>query len=565
MQGAGIFTHHSLISALKQLRYNLPLMKPTSLRTSKVLALFLISGMLLSACGSDLWGTYDPYLTRTPTPGVTGTVPADPVSTQIPTPTSIPTSTPLPPSATQVTPTVIKPTNTATAVVVTSLPGSTIYYTSQSGDTPDVVAIHFGIKVSEITSSIPLPATGFINPGTLLIMPNGLSQTPTSPSQPIIPDSELVDSPSAVNFNIEEYVKSAGGKLSTFHEDMAGVGTISGAEGVKRISLGSSISPRLLLTLIQYYTGWVQGQSKPDLDEKHLFGYNNPAYDPAYPSLYQPMRLVVQDLLTGYYSWRAGNLSELTFPDGTTLRIAPGLNAGSVALQYFFSKHLNYAEWLQVVNPDSGFLSLFKSMFGDPWERSSELGPLFPPNLIQPIFTLPFEVGVPWTLTYGPHPAWEQESALGAMDFAPPMDAPGCADSNAWVVAIAPGQIVRSESSYVVLDLDGDGFEQTGWVVIYQHIATKDRVSAGTRVDAGTHIGHPSCEGGTANGTHTHIARKYNGEWVAAGGPLPFVLSGWTAHAGKKSGEGSLTKDDKVVIASQVSEHQSQIIRQPGE
>ena len=117
----------------------------------------------------------------------------------------------------------------------------------------------------------------------------------------------------------------------------------------------------------------------------------------------------------------------------------------------------------------------------------------------------------------------------------------------------------------MVLDLNGDGFEQTGWVVIYQHIGARDRIPAGSWVNAGDHIGHPSCEGGTALGTHTHIARKYNGEWVAAGGPLPFVLSGWTAHAGNLSGEGTLTKDDKVITASPVSEGFSKIIRQPGE
>jgi murein DD-endopeptidase MepM/ murein hydrolase activator NlpD len=203
-------------------------------------------------------------------------------------------------------------------------------------------------------------------------------------------------------------------------------------------------------------------------------------------------------------------------------------------------------------------------MFGDPWARANELGPLFPPNLIQPTFTLPFDVGVPWTLTGGPHPAWEAESAWGALDFAPPASVPGCFTSDAWVVAVATGQIVRSESSYVVLDLDGDGFEQTGWVMIYQHVATKDRIPAGTRVSAGDHIGHPSCEGG-ATGTHVHIARKYAGEWVAAGDPLPFVLSGWTAHAGNIPYIGTLTKGDKVITASQVSEHKSQIIRQPGE
>jgi hypothetical protein len=278
------------------------------------------------------------------------------------------------------------------------------------------------------------------------------------------------------------------------------------------------------------------------------------------------MRLMVRDLLTGYYSWRAGTLTELTFPDKTTLRLAPNLNAGSVALQYMFSRHLNYADWLKVIDPDTGFIILYKSMlFGDPWERAQELGPLFPPDLNQPTFTLPFEVGALWALTGGPHPAWEQESALAALDFAPGAAVSGCVESNAWVVAIAPGQIVRSESSYVVLDLDGDGFEQTGWVVIYQHIATKDRIPSGTRVAAGAHIGHPSCEGGIATGTNLHIARKYNGEWVGAGDPLPFVLSGWTAHYGSAPYKGTLTKGDKTITASQSGTHESQIIRQPGE
>ena len=57
-------------------------------------------------------------------------------------------------------------------------------------------------------------------------------------------------------------------------------------------------------------------------------------------------------------------------------------------------------------------------------------------------------------------------------------------------------------------------------------------------MDEGDHIGHPSCEGGRAVGTHLHIARKYNGEWVGAGGALPFVLSGWTTHEGETSTHG---------------------------
>jgi hypothetical protein len=97
--------------------------------------------------------------------------------------------------------------------------------------------------------------------------------------------------------------------------------------------------------------------------------------------------------------------------------------------------------------------------------------------------------------------------------------------------------------------------------VLYLHIATKDRIPVGTWVNAGDHIGHPSCEGGIAWGTHVHIARKYNGEWVSAGDPLPFVLSGWKVHAGNTPSKGTLTKGDKVITASDVSSHESQIIR----
>jgi len=151
------------------------------------------------------------------------------------------------------------------------------------------------------------------------------------------------------------------------------------------------------------------------------------------------------------------------------------------------------------------------------------------------------------------------------LDFAPAMDAPGCGVTDAWVVAPASGLIVRSETGFVVLDLDGDGFEQTGWVVLFQHIATKDRIKAGIWVTAGEHIGHPSCEGGLATGTHVHIARKYNGEWVAAGDPLPFILSGWTAHAGTQTRVGTLTKGNVTLTASDVGIHESQITRKPGE
>jgi hypothetical protein len=121
--------------------------------------------------------------------------------------------------------------------------------------------------------------------------------------------------------------------------------------------------------------------------------------------------------------------------------------------------------------------------------------------------------------------------------------------------------VVRSERGIVTLDLDGDGLEQTGWVLMYMHIADQGRVAAGTWVQTDTPLGHPSCEGGQATGTHVHLARKYNGEWLAADGPLPMVLSGWVAHVGVLPYEGTLVKDGRTVSAHPDGSSGSTIVR----
>ena len=110
--------------------------------------------------------------------------------------------------------------------------------------------------------------------------------------------------------------------------------------------------------------------------------------------------------------------------------------------------------------------------------------------------------------------------------------------------------MVRSDRGLVVLDLDGDGKEQTGWVIIYLHVSSENRIAVGTWVDKGDRLGHPSCEGGISTGTHVHIARKFNGEWIAADGPIPFDLSGWVAHAGQEAYQGYLERGDETVIAN---------------
>jgi murein DD-endopeptidase MepM/ murein hydrolase activator NlpD len=125
----------------------------------------------------------------------------------------------------------------------------------------------------------------------------------------------------------------------------------------------------------------------------------------------------------------------------------------------------------------------------------------------------------------------------------------GCVPSLEWVTAVAAGKIVRTGQGTVLLDLDGDGRESTGWVILYLHIADQDKVQAGAYVEVGDRIGHPSCEGGTATGTHVHIARKYNGEWIPADAHIPFDLGGWVAEPGPQEYQGTLVRGDQVVTA----------------
>jgi LasA protease len=115
---------------------------------------------------------------------------------------------------------------------------------------------------------------------------------------------------------------------------------------------------------------------------------------------------------------------------------------------------------------------------------------------------------------------------------------------------MADGIVSRSEAGVVMEDLDGDGNERTGWNILYLHIAAVGEARLGQRLKRGDMLGLPSCEGGMATGTHVHIARKYNGEWIPIDSAIPFDLEGWIAHTGDVFYQGTLTRGDQTVTAS---------------
>jgi murein DD-endopeptidase MepM/ murein hydrolase activator NlpD len=180
-------------------------------------------------------------------------------------------------------------------------------------------------------------------------------------------------------------------------------------------------------------------------------------------------------------------------------------------------------------------------------------------SLQQPEMVLPFENGKTWAYTGGPHTGWGSGLPFAAIDFAPPSESSGCVQSREWVTAVADGVITHHDTGVLELDLDGDGDPRTGWVVLYLHIATRDKAAVGKIVRAGEILGHPSCEGGTSTGTHIHIARKYNGEWIAAEGQLAFNLEGWVAENGRTPYEGYLRRFSQLVTACTCSNAASQL------
>jgi LysM repeat protein len=428
-------------------------------------------------------------------------------------------------------------------------------YMVQPGDTLPALAGRFSVSPEEIVSDRSLAAEAYLPTGQRLVIPNkvGIVHYPSA----VLPDSEVVNGPSAAGFSIRDYIQNAGGFLSTYSETVNGT-TLSGADIIEKVALENSINPRFLLAFLEFRSGWVLGAPGDLPDLEHPIGF----YVPDYRGLYKELVLTATQLGKGYYGWRSGDLTSMEFLDGEVLRLSPSLNPASAAVQRLFALFYRRQDWEAALYGPDKFLDLYRRMFGDPWARAAGVEPLFPSGLTQPALELPFAVGERWGFTGGPHLTWNSGSPRGALDFSPTTGSPACTTSPAWVTASAPGVVTRSSDDVVALDLDGDGFEQTGWVLIFLHVPETDRIPAGTRVSLDDQLGHPSCERGKSTGTHVHIARKYNGEWILADGPLPFVLSGWEIQEGSKSYQGTLVKGDRAVTANPGGPSSSLIIRE---
>ena len=431
-------------------------------------------------------------------------------------------------------------------------PGELVDYTAQNGDTLPALAARFNTTVDEIREAnpiIPLDATT-MPPGMPMKIP--IYYLPLwGTAYQSIPDHAFVNGPAQIGFSTSAFVAGTSGWLKHYRV-YAGERMRTGAEAVDYIAQNYSISPQLLLALLEYQTGALTQPATPS--GKYMLGFRRVNYE----SPYLQLIIAANTLNNGYYNWRAGRLTEIELLDETLFRPDPWQNAGSVALQHYFSRLYAGEPFFAAIGPE-GLARVYHTFFGDPW---ADPVIILPGSLQQPALQFPFGPGQIWAYTGGPHTGWGTGEPLSAIDFAPASDTTGCVtvEPDQYATAMADGLVLRSDIDGTVIDLDKDGDERTGWTLYYLHLATEAKAPLGREIKAGEPVGYPSCEGGHVTGTHVHIARKYNGEWILADGPVAFNLEGWIAHNGTREYKGTLTRGGAVVTACECSDYQSQIM-----
>ncbi|MBE2183277.1 MAG: LysM peptidoglycan-binding domain-containing protein [Anaerolineae bacterium] len=461
------------------------------------------------------------------------------------------------------------PQNTAELALATStpigelplLPSVTVIpnnqpssYVVRPGDTLTIIAEQNGTTVETLLEINDIADQNTLFVGQIIELPS----TPLVEGSEyiIMADSKLVRGPGVSDFDVLAFAEAQNRFISRAVDEVNHVELTAG-QVVNRVSLEYSVDPRLLFALLEYLGGWLSRDTGSE---------DNPLGAPAYSNgvdrrgVYLQLAWAADNLNRGYYAKQAQQIRTMELADGTRVRINQDINAATTGLQYLFSRIRDYNQWQKDVSPE-GFALTYRALFGDPFQNS--IVPLVPDNLTQPTLELPFANAQTWFYTGGPHGGWGSGSAWAAVDFAPPDDldtvTSSCYVSSFYATAAAPGVIARTDEGTVVLDLDGDGDESTGWTILYLHIASEGRINAGASVSPGDRIGRPSCEGGFSNGTHLHLARRYNGEWIPADcstcvlHPRPaFVIGAWAVLGlPNQEYQGYMTNGSRQIVAEQ--------------
>lgn len=478
-----------------------------------------------------------------------------------PTPLPTPNNSQVAPASTEIVPVVaaVPASSPSPAPLIEALPIPTpdgppfSYHVIEEGESLSYISSLYDTSIEDLVRMNHLAGPeAIIQVGQSLRIPLRLDTM--SPKHEILPDSEVVYSPAYVGFDIKEFIESKGGYLVGYTEYVDGQ-QLTGAEIVERVAQQFSVGPRLLLALLEHYGGWVTNPYPTAGAINSMLGPRNPRGG----SLYLALGWTANRINAGYYGYKRDGFWVFSLADRKRAVTPQGLNAGTVGVQNILALHSDWETWPKELGPE-GLLADYRALFGEPLAHAIE--PLVPKSLVQPPLALPWAKGQGFYLTSGPHPAYADGSAWAALDFGPPDVLGNCFYSAEPNTAAAAGVVVVARHGVVELDLDGDGSIQTGWVLQYLHVVldADKPVQVGQQVKQGDVIGYASCEGGQADSSHLHFARRYNGEWIEAGGPVPMNLSGWIAQRTLVPYEGSFKSDTATREACECWEPEKNLI-----
>jgi hypothetical protein len=135
------------------------------------------------------------------------------------------------------------------------MPGELVEYIAQNGDTLPALAARFNTSVEEIREANP------VIPQDATTMPPGFPMKIPIYYLPLwgtayqsIPDHAFVNGPAQIGFSTSAFVASTSGWLKNYRV-YAGEKMRTGAEMVDYVATNYSVSPQLLLALLEYQTG----------------------------------------------------------------------------------------------------------------------------------------------------------------------------------------------------------------------------------------------------------------------------------------------------------------------
>lgn len=411
----------------------------------------------------------------------------------------------------------------------------------QAGDTLSYIAQQYNVTLNSLIEANQLINPDLLEVGQIINLPSIPSMT--TPVLELMSDYRFIRGQESKRFNIEQFLNSNSGILRSI-SDIVNSRASNGAgfderleawQIIERVSSEYSIDARLLIAILEYKTGWLSASgdyqsqmiTHPIIRPEQSTGVNR-------SGLYRQLAYAANELNRGYYGWKGRGTRQIETFDNVRMLISAQNSPSTIAIQHLFAKISSYDQWIIDVG-EQGFLMTYRRLFGDPLAEGHLSA--VPNTLTQPNLILPFASGETWYYTGGHHGGWGSGSAWSSLDFAPPderpLDGSFCYTSVAYVRAVADGVVAYNRDGSVMLDLDLDGDDTTGWVIVYLHVDSI--VTEGMQLVAGDPIGFASCAGGFSNATHLHIGRKFNGEWIPADCSQcrqefytpPFIMSGW--------------------------------------